>query len=254
MTPLLQLDIAPYTSWLAIAGAGALFGVGGAAHCAGMCGGFPLALAALPGGIGSRVARVTVYNFGRGFTYVFLATVAGALGLAFGRAFELGAAPGVLARVLSVVLGVAIVAVGLWLLGMPLPWWRRLSSGFIAEQVVWLTRSLTKSRAALAPFALGLVNGLLPCPLVYVMLSSAFVAAARVEHLGAALAVSAGFALGTMPIMISIGTFGAAVGAATRRRLLAFAAVVMVLMGVITIARGIPALDPLFHFGTGHEH
>lgn len=254
MPPLLQLDIAPQMGLLAVAGAGALFGVGGAAHCAGMCGGFPLALATLPGGLGLRFARVAAYNFGRGFTYVFLATLAGALGLVFGRALEVGAASSVLARVLSVVLGVSIIVVGLWLLGMPLPFWRKLSSGFLAEQVVWLTRSLTKSRSALAPLALGMVNGLLPCPLVYVMLSSAFVVAARLEHLGGALALSAGFALGTMPIMISIGTFGAAVGAGTRRRLLAFAAVVMVVMGAVTIARGIPALDPLFHFGTEHKH
>ncbi len=251
---LLAIELTPSMGLLAVAGAGALFGMGGAAHCAGMCGGFPLALSALPGGVGVRAFRVALYNFGRGFTYIFLAMIAGALGLYFGRALELGAAGSMLARVLSVALGVTIILVGLWLLGVPLPFWNRVRSSFLADQVVLLTRSLTKSQSALAPFVLGLVNGLLPCPLVYVMLTSAFVAAARLENLWVALAVSAGFALGTMPIMLSIGTFGAAVGAGSRRQLLRLAAVLMLLMGVITIARGIPALDPWFHLGMGHEH
>lgn len=251
---LLAIELTPSMSLLAIAGAGALFGLGGAAHCAGMCGGFPLALATLPGGVGLRSLRVASYNFGRGFTYVFLAAIAGALGLYFGRALEISAASSLLARGLSIVLGVAIILVGLWLLGAPLPFWSRLRTSFVADQVVLLTRSLTKSKSPFAPFALGLVNGLLPCPLVYVMLSSAFVASARFENVGVALLLAAGFALGTMPIMLSIGTFGAAVGASSRRKLLRLAAVLMLLMGVITIARGIPALDPWFHAGMGHEH
>lgn len=251
---LLAIDLTPQMSLIAVAGAGALFGVGGAAHCAGMCGGFPLALSAAPGSMALRAGRVAVYNFGRGFTYVFLATLAGALGLYFGRAFALGDVGSWLARVLSVLLGMAILLVGLWLLGVPLPLWNRVRSSFLADQVVLLTRSITRSKSPFAPFALGLVNGVLPCPLVYVMLASAFFAAARFENLWVALAVSAGFALGTMPIMMSIGTFGAAVGAGSRRKLLRLAAVLMLLMGVITIARGIPTFDPLFHAGMGHEH
>lgn len=245
MTP----HLTPEMSYLAVAGAGALFGVGGAAHCAGMCGGFPLALAALPGGLGTRAARVAVYNGGRGFTYVFLASLAGALGLLFGQALNPGAAAAWVARGLSIALGVAVVMVGLWLLGLPLPLWRRIQSGFLADLVVHFTRSLTRSRSPFAPLVLGLVNGLLPCPLVYVMLAAAFVSAARFEGLWASLSLSLGFALGTMPIMVSIGTFGAAVSAGSRRNLLRFAAVLMVIMGVITVARGIPYFEPYLHFG-----
>ncbi|NUO17230.1 MAG: sulfite exporter TauE/SafE family protein, partial [Planctomycetaceae bacterium] len=133
--------------------------------------------------------------------------------------------------------------------GLPLPLWRRIQSGFLADLVVHFTRSLTRSRSPFAPLVLGLVNGLLPCPLVYVMLAAAFVSAARFEGLWASLSLSLGFALGTMPIMVSIGTFGAAVSAGSRRNLLRFAAVLMVIMGVITVARGIPYFEPYLHFG-----
>ncbi len=249
---LATINISPEMSLLAIAGAGAIFGIGGAAHCAGMCGGFPLALSALPGGMAVRAQRVAIYNFGRGFTYVFLATLAGALGLWAGRAFSLGEYGIWIARGVSILLGIAIILVGLWLLGLPLPLWKTIRSGFVAEQVVLLTRSLTKSKSVFAPFALGLVNGLLPCPLVYVMLAAAFYAAARFETIWVSLCVSAGFALGTMPIMMSLGIFGAAVGAGSRRRLLRLAAILMLVMGALTVARGIPWFESYLHFG--HEH
>jgi hypothetical protein len=241
------------TSLAALGLAGLLFGLGGAAHCAGMCGGFPLALAAAPGGLGARSARVAVYNLGRVTTYMFLALLAGAVGLlAFGQV-NLEAALWA-ARVLSWLVGAAMIVTGLWLLGVPLPLKRVVNSTFLAETVARLTRSITRSRSPFAPLSLGLVNGLLPCPLVYVMLLAALYAGARFGTLIAPLVLGAGFGAGTLPIMMSLGVFGAAVGAGSRRSLLRVTAVLMIVVGALTIARGVPALEPWLHFGHEHHH
>lgn len=251
---MLAIEWVPGMSLAAVGAAGCLFGLGGAAHCAGMCGGFPLSLAALPGGLGARSRRVALYNFGRGFTYVFLACLAGVAGLLVRDGSGLGQYGTWGARVLSVLVGVAIVLTGLWLLGVPLPLWGRIKSSFIAEQIALFGRALTRSKSAFAPLVLGMLNGLLPCPLVYVMLMAAFYAAARFQNPWVAPVVGAGFALGTLPIMMSLGVFGAAVGAGTRRKLLRVAAVLMLAVGLVTVARGIPYFEPYLHFGHEHHH
>ncbi|MCC6573402.1 MAG: sulfite exporter TauE/SafE family protein [Planctomycetes bacterium] len=251
---MMSIEYVPGMSLLAVGAAGALFGVGGAAHCAGMCGGFPLSLSTLPGGLGVRARRVALYNFGRGFTYVFLACLAGVAGLLIRDGSGLGEYGTWGARGLSILVGIAILLTGLWLLGVPLPLWSRIKSSFIAEQIALFGRSLTRNRSPFAPLALGLLNGLLPCPLVYVMLMAAFYAAARFQNPWVAPVVGLGFAIGTMPIMMSLGMFGAAVSAGARRKLLRVAAVLMLAVGLLTIARGIPFLEPYLHFGHEHHH
>jgi sulfite exporter TauE/SafE len=87
-------------------------------------------------------------------------------------------------------------------------------------------------------FLAGLVNGLLPCGLVYAYLA---LAASSAEPWQGALTMAA-FGLGTIPILALVGTGGHFLSRTARWRLLRLAAWCVVLTGVLSILRGISAV------------
>ena len=158
MTPLLLL---------AFAG-----GVAGSLHCLGMCGGL---VALLGGEHGGGWLRLALYNAARVNTYAALGAMAGALGTAIVAWAPLAAA----SRVLAVVGGLAVLAVGLQWLGVLAPRGRTLVvriQGAIATHA----RGLLEVRSPWAPVAFGTANAFLPCHLIY-----AFVAIHRRRAQGA---------------------------------------------------------------------
>ncbi len=211
---------------------GLLLGLVGSLHCAGMCG--PLVLA-LPqaGGHWFRFSLSRVaYHLGRLSAY-------GLLGLAFGLLGRSVALAG-FQRWTSVLAGVAV-------LGALLPGWHR-SVGWPAARVVALLKrglsSLLQQRAIPALYLLGVLNGFLPCGLVYV-------AAAGAVALGNALAgvtYMLAFGLGTVPLMFGIGLAGRNVQSAIRSRFQRLIPVSLAVVGALLILRGlslgIPYLSP----------
>lgn len=204
----------------------------GSAHCAGMCG--PLALA-LPANGNTRVLFLTgrlAYNLGRIVTYVSLGALVGLLGqaLAFGG----------LQRWVSIIAG-ATILVGLlakrrFTLGLPMPW-----------GVGWLKSALGKllqRRAISSLFGIGLLNGLLPCGLVYVACAGATASGrmlTSVEYMSA-------FGLGTLPMMFALGVAGHKLQMALRFRLQRLIPVSLAIVGLLLLVRGlalgIPYLSP----------
>jgi hypothetical protein len=211
-----------------------LVGLLGSAHCVGMCGGFVVAVAQR-GGRGTQV-RQLLYFLGKTLTYALFGAVAGGVGHVIGGAFA-----GV-QNVLSIALGIFLVGIGLGLLGVlkrfsgpRLPAWLGRLPSVIAR--------LLKRRTRAATFGLGMVNGLLPCGLVYGVLA---LAAATGTPLGGALTMAV-FGAATIPALYLLSVASFLMRPAWRMRFSRISGVLVVVLGLITILRGTPALDPILH-------
>ncbi len=207
-----------------------LIGLLGSMHCMGMCGGFALVLARTSSKRGPVIRRQALYYTGKTVTYALLGGIAGGMGHALGALFS------GFQSVLSLSLGVVLVLIGLGLLGMirnveTMPFmtapWQRLSR--------LLGVQLNTSSPAGA-FGLGLVNGLLPCGLVYAALAVGTATGTAIEG---ALVMSV-FGLSTVPALVLAASAGLLLKPAWRLRINQISGIVILVLGLITITRGLP--------------
>jgi len=201
----------------------------GSFHCAGMCGGFVLALDA-PGLWLRRLGVQGLFHLGKGMTYVLLGSVLGLAGSAVLRSpWFLGAQ-----AVLAVLAGGLMVVFGLQILGVvrELP----VGSWFGPESAYGRAfRAVLNLRGPAAPLATGALTGLLPCPLVYAFLAEAL----RRANLLESMSVMAILALGSLPALLAVVVLGSRLGPALRRRFVRVAGVAIVLLGLVTLLRGL---------------
>lgn len=215
-------------------------GIAGSMHCVGMCGGFACALAPDPRGRAATVRRHLVYNGGRVSTYCFLGAVAGWAGSEW--------LPDAAQRVLAVVSGALMIYIGLQFFGVFAPHKARPAGGLGVIDVSAL-RAVLKSPRPVAPLAFGVLNGFLPCPLVYAFVVQAAASGGALPGLGVMLAMG----LGTFPAMLAMGGAGAwlrtgpAGGRRWRLHGVRAAGVFIVLLGMITLARGVLPMSMHVH-------
>ncbi|MHB8897756.1 MAG: sulfite exporter TauE/SafE family protein [Thermoguttaceae bacterium] len=224
----------------------------GSVHCAGMCG--PLVAFALGStekmGPTRRWTLQLAYHGGRLATYTLLGAVCGLLG----AALDLGGSLVGLNRLAAVLAGAMMVAVGLVAVascsGFRTPRWsmpRGLRAAIAFGQRAAM--GLNPLRRALA---IGLLTGLLPCGWLYAF---AIVAAGTGSMLVGA-AVMAAFWLGTVPVLASLGIGVHALVATLGRRLPLATALVIVGLGLYTIAArpavSIDSLRPLLDSSDGN--
>jgi len=217
-------------------------GLVGSLHCAGMCG--PLALALPPAGnsnlsyLGGRVA----YNLGRIITYCAMGLVVGFIG----KSLLLAG----LQRWVSIALGVLLI-VGL-LASRKLALWKPVN--LFVDQLKTSMGCLLRQRSFVALLLLGLLNGLLPCGLVYVAAAAATVAGGVSE--GAQY--MAVFGVGTVPMMMAISLSGKLVPVPLRLKLRRAIPVSVLLLGALLILRGlslgIPYISPDLSVGGAGCH
>ena len=172
------------------------------------------------------------YNAGRIVTYCLMGIVFGLAGWTFLLAG--------LQRWVSIALGVALL-VGLFAS-------RKLALLNPVTAAVNQLKSrmsvLLRRRSFAALAVLGLLNGLLPCGLVYV----ACAGAAATGGIFAGAQYMAAFGLGTVPMMLAISLSGSLVPASLRLKLVKTIPVCVFLLGTLLILRGmslgIPYLSP----------
>lgn len=180
-----------------------LAGAAGSMHCIGMCGGFVCGLGGDPKGRAATLQRHLIYNLGRVTSYCFIGAVVGHLGLLLvGHGGENSTAS-TAQRALAVLSGTLMVFIGLQFFGF----FRHASRGLLGPGAQWLTqalRTLVKAPGVAAPLALGVLNGFLPCPLVYAFAAQAAASGGPLPG----LQIMAAFGLGTFPTMLVMGGVG----------------------------------------------
>ena len=215
-----------------------LIGLAGSVHCVGMCGGFVVALTQLDDS-GRPLLRQIAYYSGKTTTYVVLGAISGAAGAIIKDLL------GGFQNTLSVILGALLILLGAWLLG----WFGFLRRRFrvqfnaLSRPIGRLLRQGTPS----AVLGLGLLNGLLPCTLVYAVLLTA--AATGSPAYGALTMLV--FGLATIPALVATSVTARLSRPLWRNRLNRAGGVLVIVLGLITMTRGVPGAHHLLH-GSGH--
>jgi len=224
-----------------IIGSAFLMGFAGSLHCVGMCG--PLALS-LPVSHTTNFSRATggiIYNSGRILSYTIMGFIFGSLGNLIINTQWQGK--------LSTTLGVII----LLYLFIPKKYLHLLANNFLNKPFLLLRRELGKlfkSSSQSSLFFIGILNGLLPCGLVYLALSSSVLTASPLS--GSMFMLF--FGLGTFPAMFAIVVMGNYLNQTVRQKINRALPVLLFLMAALLILRGmelgIPYISPAFV----HDH
>ena len=222
-------------------------GFAGSFHCIGMCGGFACALGRDSGGAAATAGRHLLYNAGRLTTYCFLGAVAGALGemLCTSRGLAVPVLNGPLdgaQRVLAIAAGLLMIAMALQFFGL-LQRFQAMTIGFGGSTLAVSLRNLLTSESRAAPVAIGVFNGFLPCPLVYAFAVQAASTAGAVPG----FLVMLSFGLGTFPAMLMMGGVGRMLAPVWRQRGVWLAGSFILLLGLITLGRGVLPLSAHLH-------
>ncbi|GAA4466437.1 sulfite exporter TauE/SafE family protein [Nemorincola caseinilytica] len=166
-----------------------LMGLTGSLHCAGMCGAIMWAMPFYSFKGGKRMLAFGLYHLLRITAYAVMAMVL----FSFRDLFNPG-----LQRIISIVLGVLLLVAGMIsffpgriLKGVSLPW-----AGIIERQLSAFVGHPHMGKIAVS----GLLNGLLPCGLVYMALSASMSLSSPLQVLSFMYA----FGAGTVPILAAI--------------------------------------------------
>ncbi|MBK7110311.1 MAG: sulfite exporter TauE/SafE family protein [Bacteroidetes bacterium] len=174
--------------------AGFLIGFMGSLHCVGMCG--PLAVMLHANAPGNQVVNGMLYNAGRIITYTLLGVIIALIGKTFIAAgFQ---------QVVSIISGCIILLI----LFLPIALKQKIPGTRILRTFVGRMKKswsgILKQHTKTSVLAGGIINGFLPCGLVYV----ALVAALNAQSIGGGALFMTMFGLGTVPAMFLAGTAG----------------------------------------------
>lgn len=205
-------------------------------HCLGMCG--PIAMAApviKTNWVTEFLSRIT-YNFGRIFSYSILGMIMGLLG-------NVVLLSGIQQSV-SIISGIVI------LLGL-IPFFnveRRLGGNVfhLFQKIRQPFQQLFRQKKLSSVFLLGLLNGMIPCGMVYMASAGAFAGASWFNG----MLFMVFFGLGTLPMMYLISVGFQLVSPALRAKIKTVMPVLIGIVGMLFILRGlnlgIPVISPKF--------
>jgi len=211
-------------------------GLIGSFHCIGMCGPIVVALPLKNHNLVSKIAGTILYNSGRVVTYSILGILFGLLGRGIHMAgFQ---------QWTSILLGVAMI------ISVLFPFFFRekitignLFSGFAARLILRLKKLFT-DRSYFSLLMIGLLNGLLPCGLVYVAIAGAINSG---TVLSGALFMML-FGIGTIPLLLIATLASDAIGQRVRSKMQRVVPYFVFFLGVLFILRGmslgIPYISP----------
>ena len=213
-----------------------LFGLLGSFHCVGMCGPIAFLLPVDRNNTFKKIGQISLYHFGRIFSYSILGLVFGLVGTSlnlFG-----------MQQKLSIFIGLLMLLVVL----LPQRTFNKYNfSKPIYKLISKVKSALGKELKKKTPdtfLTIGFLNGFLPCGLVYMAI---FGAIASGNALQGSLYMAL-FGLGTIPLMTSaiyLGNFlNVQVRQRIRRAIPVFVAVIACLFIVRGLGLGIPYISP----------
>jgi sulfite exporter TauE/SafE len=213
-------------------------GLLGSFHCIGMCGPIALALPVHQYSYFKKYLGILLYNLGRVTTYTFLGVVFGLLG----QSFFIGG----FQQIVSISIGILLL---LSVVLTKTKWFKTPSFGFLysfINKVKLHLGNLFSRKGLHFLFFIGLLNGLLPCGLVYLGIAGAIATGNYFK--GAEFMFY--FGIGTVPIMFAVAFLGQFINLKFRNNIRHAMPYVVSIMAVLLIVRGlnlgIPYLSPQF--------
>ena len=213
---------------------GFILGLIGSLHCVGMCGPIALIIPTSKNPV-LKFVQIITYNFGRVLTYSMFGLVFGLLGETL-RLAEIQ-------QYVSIVVGVLIILI---VLGTLFSYHKGANK---ANKIVTslfnpvkkkLSKLIGKERKNL--LGIGVLNGFLPCGLIYIALSTSLAANSIVESVG----FMAAFGAGTIPAMLSVMYFRSLIN--SKVNITKVVPYMMLIVGFMLVLRGmnlgIPYLSP----------
>jgi len=211
-------------------------GLVGSFHCIGMCGPIAVALPLKEHNWHSKLLGGILYNTGRTLTYAFMGLLFGLLGQGIHMAgFQQWA---------SIILGIALI------ISVLFPYFFKqklnlnsLLSGY-AGRLINNLRHLFSRRSYSSLAIIGLLNGLLPCGLVYVAIAGAI----NTNSIANGALFMALFGIGTIPMMLAVSLTGYAISSGLKQKMRRVVPYFIVVLGLLFILRGmslgIPYISP----------
>ncbi len=211
-----------------------VLGLMGSFHCVGMCGPIAISLPLRGHNFLQKTIGGLLYNLGRTFTYGIMGAFFGLIGQGF--------------HFLGFQQSVSIIMGSLMIISVTLPFLFRnripINFEFFTGPLRRSIQQLFRVRSYNGLFLIGLLNGLLPCGLVYLAIAGAIGAGSVL--LGILFMVF--FGLGTLPMMLLVSGIGNMISLAVRKKMSKVVPYVVVIIGIIFIFRGlslgIPFLSP----------
>lgn len=205
-------------------------------HCIGMCGPIALSMGLTKNQKANFYLQNITYQFGRILTYSFLGAVLGIIG----QSFELAG----FQKYLTVSVGILLIIMAVSSFG----------GKDFASKIPFVSKILLKVKMQLGKilqrpdyksrFATGILNGFLPCGMVYMALTASLAAGGIWQSSGFMLL----FGLGTFPFMFAVVFLGNFITTAFRVKILRVIPVMMICLGGLFILRGlelgIPYVSP----------
>lgn len=205
-------------------------------HCIGMCGPIALSMGLTKKQATNYYLQNLTYQFGRIFTYSLLGTLLGIVGQGFQMAgFQ---------QYLTIAVGILLILMAIFSFG----------GNDFASKIPFLSKLLLQVKMNLGKllqkadyrsrFTTGILNGFLPCGMVYMALTASL-AAGGIWQGASFMAL---FGLGTLPFMFAVVLLGNLMTTAFRIKILKFVPVLMIVLGGLFILRGleigIPYISP----------
>ncbi len=202
----------------------------GSGHCMGMCG-------ALVSGFFMKTKRKSVwpyfsYHLARITMYFIVGVVAATLGVTLVSTGLIGKIQGFM----QIFIGFFVVLLAMGILGLS-PW--QFSMKLLPTKIINKTFMAAASRGSTLGAAMGgMLNGMMPCPLVFAVAVNATAAPTPLQ--GGMLMLALG--VGTLPSMLFVTFAFGKLGAKIRGIMLKAAATIMIAMGANTMYKGISFL------------
>lgn len=212
--------------WIALS-----LGFFGSLHCIGMCG--PLAIMACQNQESAPHKSAFLYNAGRLLTYTTLGLLFGLIGqLLFIASIQ---------KFVAILSGLILIAAFLMSVNIDTKIGQSAPGKFINKNIQRLFSFYTSRPGGKSVFIFGLLNGLLPCGLVYLALAGALAS----ETISGAMLFMLFFGLGTVPSMVGLlSGFGLLKGG-MRRKVTRILPMVSFVFGLFLIYRGVFVDMPL---------
>ena len=213
-----------------------VLGFTGSFHCVGMCGPIALAVPIKSQNDVSRWLSIGKYLVGKTFTYVILGMMFGL----FGRQIIMVG----FQQTLSIILGILLLIIVTIMITKNQIYHTSFLLQKIGNKLIPIISTVLQNRNSATPFLLGMLNGLLPCGLVYLGLLGAV-------STGTALSGGIfmfGFGIGTIPVMFSFLALAKKFSLSFREKIKKASPYFIAMIGLVLILRGmhlnIPFVSP----------